>query len=60
MNLTQLKEEAQADMKNHGGEWGVAEAILGGEKVVVFAKHIGCNKPGRKAYTKFTMNDKPC
>ena len=55
--LNQLKEIANQDrLDSESQEIGFADGIIDGEKVVVTAKKVGYNQPGRKENTRYSVN----
>lgn len=58
MNLIELKQAAQDDMKNNNGEWGSVDGFVDGKVVVVMASKVGYNKPGRKTHVRFKIVEK--
>ena len=54
MNLNELKEAANKDRANYGGEIGFAE----NDKYLVTAKKWGANKPNRKENIRYQVTEK--
>ena len=57
MNLSKMKEAAKADMVNMQGKLGFCEGFIDGLKVLVTAKEIGYNKPGRVNHIRYTVTN---
>jgi hypothetical protein len=57
MILTEMKAAAKKDMVNMRGELGFCDGFIDGQKVLVTAKKIGCNKPGRTNHIRYKITE---